>query len=405
MARQPSRTTLPATSAPPPALSDSQKLAWLRLIRSENVGPVTFRDLINHFGGAEAALEALPDLARRGGRGRPVRIATQRAAEDEWRRARRFGANLVAVGEHGYPAWLAMMDAPPPLLYVMGRLELAERPMVAIVGARNGSAAGRKFTRLVADALGRAEFVVASGLARGIDEAAHRAALERGTLAAVAGGIDVVYPPEHADLQAAIARDGLLVSETAPGLQPRGKDFPRRNRIISGVAAGTIVVEAARRSGSLITARFALEQGREVFAVPGHPLDPRAAGTNELIKSGATMCAAPGDVVEALAATLGSEAQSDQPRFLEGDGAAGGEAGIEQPDDVDVSNDHGVDQLSPHERVVEALGTAPVEIDEICRASGLDSRQVRIVLLELELAGRLERHAHQLVSLLPGGDG
>ncbi len=374
-----------------PALSRAQKLAWLRLIRSENVGPVTFRDLVNHFGGAEAALEALPTLSRRGGARRALRIATSAEAEREWRRAEAHGACLVAIGEPGYPEWLAALEAPPPLLYVKGRKALAAEPIVAIVGARNGSAAGQKMARLLAEGLGQAGIVVASGLARGIDGAAHRAALERGTIAVVAGGIDVVYPPEHRRLQAAIAEQGLLISERAPGTVPRGQDFPRRNRIISGISAAVVVVEAARRSGSLITARFALEQGREVFAVPGHPLDPRAAGTNALLRKGASLCTSVDDVIECLAPILDSPPPARAPRFLEtlDDGTTDAET-------VDWSEPL---PESDRERVVAALGAAPIEIDELCRATELDSRRVRVVLLELELAGRLERHAQQLVSL------
>jgi len=238
-------------------LNDAQRLAWLRLIRSENVGPATFRALVNQSGGAQAAIEALPDLSRRGGRSQEIRLGSLADAEAEIEAARAVGAHLVALGERGYPPALAQVDAPPPLIYVKGRLELAEIPIVAIVGARNGSAVGQKFTRQIASALGLEGFVVASGLARGIDTAAHTASLEHGTIAVVAGGIDVVYPPENASLQQAIGERGLLLSERAPGFSPRAKDFPRRNRLISGVALGVVVVEAAERSGSLITARLA----------------------------------------------------------------------------------------------------------------------------------------------------
>jgi len=260
-------------------LDGRQRLAWLRLIRSENVGPATFRALVNQFGGAEAAIEALPALSRRGGRAQDIRLSTMGEAEAELEAADRIGAHLVAVGERGYPPSLAQVDAPPPLIYVKGRIELAEMPIVAIVGARNGSAVGQKFTRQIASALGLEGFVIASGLARGIDTAAHTAALEHGTIAVVAGGIDITYPPENEALQKAIGERGLLISERSPGFSPRGKDFPRRNRLISGIALGVVVVEAAERSGSLITARLAGEQGREVFAVPGSPLDPRPAPT------------------------------------------------------------------------------------------------------------------------------
>ena len=264
-----------ANNKPELRLDRRQRRNWLRLIRSENVGPATFRALVNQFGGAGGALQALPVLSRRGGRMHDIHLCSEEEAEAELSLAERLGASLVAIGEHGYPPALAQVDAPPPLLYVKGRLALGMAPIVAVVGARNGSAIGQKFTRALATDLGLEGFVVASGLARGIDTAAHMAALERGTSAVLAGGIDVVYPSENEDLHHAIGEKGLLISERPPGFSPRGKDFPRRNRLISGIALGVVVVEAAERLGSLITARFAGEQGREVFAVPGSPLDPR----------------------------------------------------------------------------------------------------------------------------------
>ena len=267
-------------------LNRRQRLAWLRLIRSENVGPATFRTLVNEFGGAEAAIDALPMLSRRGG-AHHIRLYSEDEAEAELAAAEALGAHLVAIGEPGYPPALAEVDAPPPLVYVKGNLDLAGAPIDALVGARNGSAVGQKFTRGLATDLGLEGFVIASGLARGIDTAAHLASLERGTIAVLAGGIDNVYPPENEELQRAIGERGLLLSERAPGFSPRGKDFPRRNRLISGISLAVIVIEAAERSGSLITARFAGEQGREVFAVPGSPLDPRSTGTNNLLKQGA----------------------------------------------------------------------------------------------------------------------
>lgn len=367
-----------------PRLSRRQRLNWLRLIRSENVGPATFRALVNEFGGAEAALGALPMLSRRGGRA-DVRVCTEAEAEAELEAAERFGAALVAIGEPGYPPALAQVDAPPPLLYVKGRLDLAAIPIVAIVGARNGSAVGQKFTRQLASDLSVEGFVIASGLARGIDTAAHRAALEHGTIAVLAGGIDIVYPPENEELQRLIGERGLLITERAPGLSPRGKDFPRRNRLISGISLGVVVVEAAERSGSLITARLAGEQGREVFAVPGSPLDPRAAGTNNLLKQGACLVTSARDVVETLAPILG------RPPAPPVELAAADEDRIPEP----------LPEIRQDERalIVGALGPSPVDIDEVIRATGLAARKVHIVLLELDLAGRLQRHGQQLVSL------
>ena len=376
--------SLPRSAA---KLNERQRLSWLRLIRSENVGPTTFRALVNQFGGAEAALDALPLLSRRGGRSQSIRVLTQAEAEAELEAAKRAGAHLVAMGEEGYPPALAHVDAPPPLLYVKGRLELAEGPIVAMVGARNGSAVGQKLTRQLATELGLEGFIVASGLARGIDTAAHLAALERGTIAVLAGGIDVVYPPENSELQRAISEQGLLLTERSPGFAPRGKDFPRRNRLISGISLGVVVVEAAERSGSLITARFAGEQGREVFAVPGSPLDPRSAGTNNLLKQGACLVTSVRDIVEALAPILGQPLEPFGPELASPDE---GRAPEPLPDIVQ----------SERERVISALGPSPVDIDELIRATGLSVRKVHIVLLELDLAGRLQRHGQQLVSLV-----
>lgn len=379
-------STVPKPGRP---LSDAQRLAWLRLIRSENVGPVTFRELINHYGGAIEALAALPELSRRGGRGQPIRICREADALTEIERSTAAGAQLVAIGEAGYPPWLAQTDAPPPLLHVKGRLALALPPIISIVGSRNGSAAGQKIARTLAIELGKAGFVIASGLARGIDGTVHRASLERGTIAVVAGGVDVIYPPEHADLQRDIGERGLLITERPPGFEPRAVDFPRRNRIISGIAAGIIVVEAARRSGSLITARFAAEQGRDVFAVPGNPLDPRAEGTNGLLKSGATLVTHAADVIEALRPVVGA---GPKPPFNFTDAAQ---------DDSDEPGPVELPAQDARSRVLQALGPAPVELDDIARACQLPIKDVRIVLIELDLAGRIERHPGNLVSLQP----
>ena len=280
--------------------TDAERLAALRLARSENVGPVTFRELLKHYGSAAAALAALPQLSQRGGFRRPIRVCPRDEAEAELERAQRGGAQLVFVGEAQYPPPLAALEAPPPLLYAKGDVALLQRPTIAIVGARQCSAAGAKLARQFAHEIGRAGFVIASGLARGIDGMAHQAAIDTGTIAVLAGGLDNVYPPEHEDLQRQIGERGCLVSEMPFGFTPRGQDFPRRNRIVSGLSLGVLIVEAARRSGSLVTARLAAEQGREVFAIPGHPLDPRAEGTNKLLKSGATLVTEPEDLLSAL---------------------------------------------------------------------------------------------------------
>ncbi len=367
-------------------LNRHQRLSWLRLIRSENVGPATFRALVNEFGGAEAAIAALPLLSRRGGRAQDIHLCSEAEAEAELDAAESLGASLVAIGEPGYPPALAQVDAPPPLLYAKGKLDLADIPIVAIVGARNGSAVGQKFTRQIATDLALEGFVIASGLARGIDTAAHLAALDHGTIAVLAGGIDVVYPPENEELQQKIGEQGLLITERSPGFSPRAKDFPRRNRLISGISLGVVVIEAAERSGSLITARFAGEQGREVFAVPGSPLDPRSAGTNNLLKQGAGIVTCARDIVEVLAPILGRP-PAPPPVEL----AAADEHKAPEPlPDIGQSE---------RELIVAALGPSPVDIDELIRATGVATRKVHIVLLELDLAGRLQRHGQQLVSL------
>lgn len=369
------------------ALSDDERFDRLRLIRSQNVGPATFAELMARFGNAGAALEALPELAHRGGN-KGLDICSRSAAEREIEHARRIGAKLVAIGEYGYPGRLAEIDAPPPLLYVQGRFELADAPMIAIVGSRNASALGQKFASKLASDFGHADIVVVSGLARGIDGAAHKAALRSGTVAMVAGGIDVIYPPEHANLQKQIANDGLLVSARRPGFRPKGRDFPRRNTLISGASLAVVVVEAAERSGSLITARLAGEQGRDVFAVPGNPMDPRAAGTNRLIQEGAGLISSADDIIDAMAPLL--EAYDRAPVTTRPTTAS---ASLVPVDEGDV-----------RKTVMSKIGAAPVDIDELIRATGLSAQSIHVVLLELDLAGRLERHGRQLVSLRPDLD-
>ena len=284
----------------PRLLSDDTRLNWLRLIRTRNVGPVTFQRLVNHCNGAGNALEFLANRTPRGPNGPQMPITVQ-MVERELRAARKCGAKLVATGEPGYPPALAHLDAPPPLLYIKGNGQLATKKAVAIVGSRNGSAIGQKLTRMLASGLSKNGYAVVSGLARGIDTAAHAGALENATIAVIAGGIDNYYPPQNRELQIQIEQAGLVITENPPGFKPRARDFPRRNRIISGCTLGTIVVEANLRSGSLITARLASEQGREVMAAPGHPLDPRATGTLRLIMGGASMITNADDVIKLLA--------------------------------------------------------------------------------------------------------
>ena len=366
-------------------LSDRQRLSWLRLIRSDNVGPATFRDLINHFGSAETAIEQLPELSRRGGSARAIRVASVEEAERELDAARDFGAVFIGIGEPDYPPALRRIDGAPPLIAAVGDLALATRPAVGIVGARNASVSGAKMAARMARELGAHGYVVVSGFARGIDAAAHRASLESGTVAALAGGLDRPYPPENDALYADIrSGQGLAISEMPMGWEPRARDFPRRNRLIAGIALGLVVIEAAHRSGSLITARRAADFGRLVFAVPGSPLDPRAAGTNGLLKDGAIVTTSSADVIEALAPSSRLFAD-DHPIFEE----PGGDD--QTPFDEPREDDRA--------RVIEALGPSPAEIDDIIRHTGVAAQTVYLVLLELDLAGRLHRHPGGMVSI------
>jgi DNA processing protein len=394
----------------PEKLSDEERLACLRLIRSENVGPVTFRDLIDYYGGAAKALDILPALSRRSS-GRPIRICSKVDAERELATAERIGATAVFSIERDYPTILRSIDAPPPMLYLKGDRQLLRRPSVAIVGSRQCSAAGVQLTMLFANELVKAGIVIVSGLARGIDRAAHDAALQSGTIAVLAGGIDWVYPPEHAELQTRIGVEGCLVTERPPGLQPRDRDFPRRNRIIAGLVYGVVIIEAAARSGTLVTARYANELGREVFAVPGHPLDPRAEGTNRLIKQGATLVTAATDILDVLRPILGLEerampfasAASEPPDTLASDcvrpaatASAETATSVPVPAGAAPAGPLSDDTLKA---VLTALGPAPVTVDTIARQIGLNARAVQIALLELDLAGRIERQGQSLVAL------
>ncbi len=408
MAQKPDELRLPLIETPAPlpqaALDDAQRLACLRLIRSENVGPVTFRELINRYGGATRALEALPALAARSSRGRPLKICPVDVAEAELAAAHRIGARPLFTIEPDYPPLLAHLDMPPPLIYAKGRLDLLTRPAIAIVGSRDASAAGRTLTRSLAHGLAAAGLVIVSGLARGIDAEAHQAALYTGTIAVLAGGVDIVYPPENAALYAEMSDVGCIVSEMAPGFNPRGQDFPRRNRIISGMSNAVVVIEAAKRSGTLITARMAGEQGREVFAVPGHPLDPRAEGTNHLIKNGATMVTSAADILDILGPSLKPRfhfREPDPPPNEPGSQPVGpaGEPVSKAAETKPETSSPPHDAEGERARVLAALGPAPVNIDELVRVTGLSARVIQVAILELSLAGRVERHGLNLVSL------
>ena len=361
-------------------LDRKQRRDWIRLSQSENVGPATFRQLIGRYGNAAAALEALPELSVKGGLARSIRIFSVDDAEAVMERTDELGASFVVAGETGYPPLLLHIPGAPALLCVKGNLALTELQAVAIVGARNASAGGRKLARQLSAELSDEGFLVVSGLARGIDTAAHEAAPKGRTAAVIAGGIDNIYPPENAGLQRLIGENGLLLTEMLPGVVPRAELFPRRNRIISGMSRAIIVVEAALRSGSLITARLAGEQGRDVFAVPGSPLDPRAEGTNKLIKEGATLLTGSAEVIESLrteyaaAPRTFSEPESPADEFAE---------------------------ASPSDRklVLSLLSPTPIDVDDIIRESRLSAAVVLGILLELELAGKVTRTTQQRVSL------
>jgi DNA processing protein len=357
----------------------AERLDTLRLIRTRNVGPVAFRQLIARFGSATRALEALPELAARGG-GRNIRPAERRAVEAEAERVARLGAHYVFLGEADYPPLLAQADNAPPALIARGELALLARRCVAIVGARNASAAAVRFARELAHGLAAADLVVVSGLARGIDTAAHLGAGLRSTAAVIGAGIDVAFPPENAELQERIASEGLLLTELPPGSEPLARHFPARNRIIAWASLGTVVVEAAPRSGSLLTARLAGEEGRDVMAVPGFPADPRAQGCNALIRQGAILVQNADDVLESLGPIDGRSLRSPGSAFVG-----------EPPQDADERD---------RAKVIGLLALAATPIDEVIRQSGLAPAIVQAVLLELELAGRLERHAGNRISMI-----
>lgn len=372
--------------SPVPRMDSSERIARLRLARSQNVGPITFRQLIARYGSGADALEALPSLTGRNGR--RLRIPSLDDVEHELDVLSDNAATLLVLGEPEYPEPLAETEDAPPVLIAKGRLETASSRCIGIVGARNASAIGVRLARKLADELGEEGFIIVSGLARGIDTAAHQGSIENGTVAVLGGGIDVCYPKENSDLQERIADDGLLLSEHPLGTQPQASHFPRRNRVISGLSVGVIVVEAAMRSGSLITARLAGEQGREVFAVPGSPMDPRARGTNNLIRQGATLIESAYDVIDALS-RLHQIPLSERPAFEF-------ETGPTAEIDADTESEHDESAL---DTIQDKLSPVAAPIDDIVRISGLSPAKVMTILLELELAGIARRHPGNRVSL------
>ncbi|MDD3181493.1 MAG: DNA-processing protein DprA [Alphaproteobacteria bacterium] len=365
------------------SLIESERLNWIRLSRTEQVGPITFRQLLRRYGSASEALIHLGDLSRRGGRAKPLIAASLASVEKELKACDKLGARLILSCEPDYPEALAAIEDAPPVLAVLGTANLLHKKQIGIVGARNASLNGRKMSERLAHDLGKLGFVITSGLARGIDTAAHTQAIPTGTVAVLAGGVDVIYPEENRSLYQKIIETGCIVSDQYIGCEPRANLFPRRNRLISGLSLGVIVVEAARRSGSLITARMALEQGREVFAVPGSPLDPRANGTNDLIRQGAILTESTADILEHIhkPKQLFAEAPpipyNEPPMQVD-------EAFLEQS----------------REKIIENLSTSPVSVDELVRQCQLSLPLVLTVLLELELAGRLDRQPGHKVALI-----
>jgi DNA processing protein len=363
------------------ALHDAERFDWLRLARTENVGPITFKQLLARYGSATAALAALPELAARGG-GKNLNPPSPSSVEREFTAHKKAGARLLASCEHDYPENLAAIEYAPPLISILGNPAIMQRKCVAIVGARNASLNGRKLAEIMARDLGQAGVVVVSGLARGIDTAAHRGSLPTGTVAVVAGGVDNIYPPENAELYTEIAATGCIVAEMPIGSEPRAQHFPRRNRIISGICQTIVIVEAALQSGSLITARMALEQGREVCAVPGSPLDPRALGTNNLLKQGAVLVQNAADILDAL---------PTQMTLFEPPTAT-----IFPPH----SDENPREPVQIRQQVIDNISPSPTSVDEIIRECHVSAPAVMTVLLELELAGRLQRMPRNRVCLV-----
>jgi DNA processing protein len=366
-------------------ISAAERLARLRLARSDTIGPVTFRELLQHFPTAAEALEALPSLAQRGGRKGTLRIPSRVEAEREIAATEALGATLIVFGEEMFPHRLAVLDPPPPVISVMGSMHLVEQKAIAIVGSRNASAAGAKLGATLARDLGARGFGVVSGLARGIDAAAHRGALpRRRTVAVIAGGLDVPYPPENADLQRRIAEAGAVVAEAPLGTEPQARHFPRRNRIIAGLVLGIVVVEAAPRSGSLITARLGQEAGREIFAVPGSPLDPRARGPNQLLREGAVLVETAEDVLREL----------ERPRL------AMAPAAPERLEEPSPSWDDPALHRKIAPQLLELLSPSPTLVDDLIRQCHVSAAVVGAVLLELEVAGRIQSLPGNRVALV-----
>nr|CBI80931.1 DNA processing chain A [Bartonella sp. 1-1C] len=380
-------------------LTDQQRLNWLRLLRSENIGAVTFRNLIDHYKTAENALAMLPELSKNGGLRKPIRIATLDDAEKEMQQAEKQGIRFIGIGEPDYPPFLKVVEASPPLIAIKGDCTIFQKPSVGIVGSRNASAVGKKLTNQFAHFIGNAGFTIISGLARGIDSTAHQASLLTGTVAVMAGGIDYIYPPENQKLYDDIlANGGAIISEMPIGWKARAIDFSRRNRIIAALSLGLLVVEAAMRSGSLITARQAVEMGRLIFAIPGSPLDPRAIGTNNLIKEGALLVTHPSDIIETLT-PLTSNTNDPQLSFFEETYSIQFPRENTSPPKQITNETSLIGDDIEREAVLAALSSTPIDLDTLSIYSGVSLQKLYLLLIELDLAGKLIRHSGGYVSL------
>lgn len=368
------------------SVSEQERLDWLQLARTENVGPITFHNFIDYYGSADAALKAIPQLAAKSKRKKPLKIPARQEIEREYEALRKRGGDIVIAIEETYPLALSGIEDAPPALSYIGNPDLLNKPSIGIVGSRNASHNGRKFTHKLAEELGQQDQIIVSGLARGIDTSAHTGALESGTIAVVAGGIDIIYPPENEALYHAIGEKGLVVAESPLGMPPRARDFPRRNRIVSGLSQGVVVVEANMRSGSLITARLAAEQGRDIFAIPGHPMDPRADGPNHLIREGAQLVRNSEDIMENLRNFSSTELRDS------------GIQTFEHPPIYEISNDHDTDDIRA--LMLENLGHTPTDIDEMIRDYNLPASVVQQALIEMELAGEIHRLPGNRISLI-----
>jgi DNA processing protein len=369
--------------------TDQEKLNWLRLIRTENIGPITFYKLVENFGSAAEALNALPTLSKKGGRKKPLNPPTLSEVEKELNTLRKLGGNIVCAFESQYPLALGAIDDAPPLLSYLGDINTVRPPCLAMVGARNASLNGRNFAKKLAKELGQEGQIIVSGLARGIDTAAHEGAIETGTIAVVAGGIDVIYPRENQKLYDGIKQRGLILAESPLGMEPIARHFPKRNRIVSGLSAGVIVIEATIKSGSLITARMAAEQGRDVYAVPGYPADPRAQGPNKLIKDGATLVQNAQDILDNLNDFTGGTTMQDNKQIL-----------AEQVPSPANQDEKQVEEI--RDALLQNLSQMPSNIDELARTCHVSIPELQVALLELELAGQLQRLPGNRVVLLDG---